>query len=96
MPRRKHGFFLENIPEFLEQRSEFGRKPEFYADLSFGSSVKKACTTNKEYLFRRQCAFSNLAHFLGKKGERERERDKNAHGGKRGKTPSWCPLLKSS
>ena len=33
--------FQENIPEFLEKRSEFGRKPEFYADLSFGSSVKK-------------------------------------------------------
>ena len=48
--------FQENIPEFLEKRSEFSRKPEFYADLSFGSSVKKkACNepyssnSNSEY-----------------------------------------------
>jgi len=30
----------KKIPEFLEKRSEFRRKPEFYADLSFVSSVK--------------------------------------------------------
>lgn len=29
------------IPEFLEKRSEFGRKPEFNADMSFASGVEK-------------------------------------------------------